>query len=291
MARELLSSAWYRVADLRPRLRSHLRVSRHAYRGERWYVLEDRISRRTHRLSPSAYFLAGRFDGRRSLQEIWEGALARLGDEAPTQEEMIQLLAHLHFSDAIQCDVSPDVDELLRRSRRLARRSGLARLLSPLAIKIPLFDPDRLLERGLPWYRPLFGPAGAALWLAAVGWGVLAAAQHWGELTQDVASRLLAPENLVMLGLVFPLVKALHEFGHACAVKVWGGEVHEMGIMLLVLMPVPYVDASAANAPRSGTAACSLARPEWQWSSFLPRSRSSSGCRWSRGRCARRCST
>jgi len=44
------------------------------------------------------------------------------------------------------------------------------------------------------------------------------------------------------------VLKAIHEFGHACAVKAWGGEVHEMGIMLLVLMPVPYVDASAASA-------------------------------------------
>jgi putative peptide zinc metalloprotease protein len=42
-----------------------------------------------------------------------------------------------------------------------------------------------------------------------------------------------------------------HEFGHACAIKAWGGEVHEMGIMFLVLMPIPYVDASSASTFRS----------------------------------------
>ena len=48
------------------------------------------------------------------------------------------------------------------------------------------------------------------------------------------------------------MVKALHELGHAFAVKACGGEVHEMGIMLLVLTPVPYVDASAAcGVPRA----------------------------------------
>jgi putative peptide zinc metalloprotease protein len=31
-------------------------------------------------------------------------------------------------------------------------------------------------------------------------------------------------------------------------VRAWGGEVHEMGVMLLVLMPVPYVDATASSA-------------------------------------------
>lgn len=245
---QLTSPAWYRVADLQPRLRSHVRIRRHEYRGERWYVLEDRISRRTHRFNPAAWFIIGLMDGRRSLQRIWDAAVERLGDEAPKQEEVMQLLGQLHMADVLQVEVTPDVDELLRRSHRVAGRGRLAKWMSPLAIKFPLFDPDRLLERWLPWFRPLFGPAGAVLWLAVAGWAAFTMVQHWDELTRDLTHRVLAPENLLILWLVFPLIKAAHEFGHACAVKAWGGEVHEMGIMLLVLMPVPYVDASAANA-------------------------------------------
>jgi putative peptide zinc metalloprotease protein len=248
MAQELLSGAWYRVAELRPRLRSHVRVNRHEYRNERWYVLSDRISRRSHRVNPAAYFLIGLLNGRRRMQEVWDASVERLGDGAPTQDEAIQLLGQLHAADLLQCDLAPDVEELLRRSQRIAQRGRLARIVSPLAIRIPLLDPDRMLERWLPWYQPLFGRAGALLWLALVGWGLVAAAQHWDALTQDLSHRVLEPKNLLIIGLVFPLVKALHEFGHACAVKAWGGEVHEMGIMLLVLMPVPYVDASAASA-------------------------------------------
>ena len=47
-----------------------------------------------------------------------------------------------------------------------------------------------------------------------------------------------------MLLIAYPAVKALHELGHAYAIKRWGGEVHEIGLMFLVFMPVPYVDAS-----------------------------------------------
>ena len=39
---DLHSPSWYRVAQLRPRLRGHARIHRHHYRGELWYVLEDR---------------------------------------------------------------------------------------------------------------------------------------------------------------------------------------------------------------------------------------------------------
>jgi putative peptide zinc metalloprotease protein len=248
VTQQLLSPSWYRVASLRPRLRSHFRIHRHQYRGRRWYVLQDGISRRSHRFDSQAYFLIGMMSGQRSMQTIWDAAVERFGDEAPAQEDVIRLLGQLHVADVVQCELSPDVDELLRRAHRIGRRTKLARWLAPLAIRIPLLDPDRLLERWLPWYRPLFGLLGAALWLAVVGWGAVIAAQHWDELTQDLSNRVLAPENLLVLGLVFPLLKALHEFGHACAVKAWGGEVHEMGIMLLVLMPVPYVDASASSA-------------------------------------------
>jgi putative peptide zinc metalloprotease protein len=245
---QLASGSWYRVAQLRPRLRSHVRMHRHDYRGVRWHVLEDRISRRSHRLNAAAYYVVGMMDGRRTLQQIWDAALARFGDETPTQDDVIRLFSQLHLADVLQCDLSPDVEELVRRAQRISRRGLMAKLISPLAIRVPLVDPDRWLERMLPWYRPLFGPLGAAAWLLLVGWAALASVQHWGELTQDLSNRVLAPENLLILGLVFPLLKALHELGHACAVKAWGGEVHDMGVMFLVLMPVPYVDASTANA-------------------------------------------
>jgi len=250
MSFDLLSSSWYRVAELRPRLRSHVRIHRHHYRGELSYVLEDRISRRMHRFNPAAHYVIGLMDGRRTVQQIWDAAIDRFGDDAPTQDETIRLLGQLHAAEVLQSEVTPDVAELLRRARKGKPRTWVQNLRSPLAVRIPLFDPDRFLERWLPWYRPLFGWWGFALWCLVVGWGIYAAASHWGELSRDFSDRVLAPQNLLLMWLVFPLLKLFHEFGHACATRAWGGEVHEMGIMFLVLMPIPYVDASSATAFR-----------------------------------------
>ena len=250
MSFDLLSPSWYRVAELRPRLRSHVRLHRHHYRGELWYVLEDRVSRRMHRFNPVAYYLIGLMDGRRTVQQVWDAAIDRFGDDAPTQDETIRLLGQLHAAEVLQTEVTPDVAELLRRVRRGKPSTWMQNLRSPLAVRLPLFDPDRFLERWLPWYRPLFGFAGFVLWGVVVGWALFTAAAHWQELTQDFSARVLAPQNLLLMALIFPLLKLCHEFGHACATKAWGGEVHEMGIMFLVLMPIPYVDASAATAFR-----------------------------------------
>ena len=100
---------------LTPRLRSHAQIHRHQYRGQTWYVLQDLSSERFHRFSPSAYFVIGLMDGQRTVQEIWERALAQLGDDAVTQDEVIQLLGQLHAADVLQCDVPPDTAELFRR--------------------------------------------------------------------------------------------------------------------------------------------------------------------------------
>ncbi len=242
----LYSQQWYRVAGLHPRLRPHVVIHRHVYRGIPWYVTQDPVSGRFHRFDAAAYRVIGLMDGRLSLAEIWERVVEALGDEVPTQDEIIQLLAALHRADLVQTERLPDIDELFERERKRSRRERLQAVKAPLSIRIPLFDPDRLLEWMRPLARFLFSLPGFIAWASIVGLAAVNALGHFEALTGDVVDRVLSLGNLPAFTLAFIVVKALHEFGHALAVKRWGGEVHEMGIMLLVLFPVPYVDASAA---------------------------------------------
>ncbi len=250
MAESLFSPSWYRVSGLRPRLRSHAEIHRHSYRDDVWYVLQDHLSGKFHRFSEGANQVIGLMDGERTVDQIWQLAAEELGDDSPTQEEMIRLLAQLHAADVLQSEVSPDSVELFTRYQRQQKARIKQKLWSPLALRFKLFDPDRFLVRFLPLVRPLFSIYGFLLWLGVVTVGVVLASMHWSELTNDMVDRVLAPQNLLLLWFIYPLVKVFHEFGHAFATKVWGGEVHEIGIMFLVFMPVPYVDASAASAFR-----------------------------------------
>jgi len=243
----LLSPSWYRIARLKPRIREHVVFHRHHYRGQLWYVLQDHATARCHRLTPAAYQMAGLMNGERTAHEIWEAVSTDLGDEGPTQDEMLRLLGLLHFADVLQSDVSPDTMELLRRSERRGGTEWWRRYANPLSIKIPLFDPDDFLERWLPVVRPLFSWPAAVVWCGVVITAIVMAASHASELAANPPSQLFDPGNLLLLWFVYPLIKAVHELGHAFATKVWGGEVHEIGILFLVLMPIPYVDASAAT--------------------------------------------
>lgn len=250
MSKSLFSSSWYRVAELKPRLRPHAQIHRQRFRGQIWFVLQDHASGRFFRFSPGAHLLIGMMDGKHTVQEIWELAGERLGDNLPTQDEMIQLLGQLHSADVLYGDLPPDMGEVVRRSEKQRQRSLLLKIRNPMALRFPLIDPDRFLGLTLPLVRPLFGPVGFVLWLAVVVYGAILAGVHWAELTENLSDRVLATENIFLIVLTYPFVKAFHELGHGYAVKSWGGEVHEMGIMLLVMMPVPYVDASSSSAFR-----------------------------------------
>ncbi|BHH85946.1 hypothetical protein [Desulforhopalus sp. 52FAK] len=243
----IYSTYWYRVADAKPRLRGHAKLCRHHYRGEDWYVLLDRSANRQHRFNTGAYSIITRMDGQHTLQEIWEIAQETLEDDAPTQDEVIQLLGQLHSCDILESNMIADDTELFER-QSVQRGKWKKYFTNPFALRFPLIDPDRYLARMMFLVKPFIGYVALILWLVTVTGAVVVAALHWAELTHNVADRLLSPENLLLLWLVYPCVKLLHEIGHAFTVKAWGGEVHEMGIMVLALSPLPYVEASSSSA-------------------------------------------
>lgn len=247
MTAPLLSSIWYRVAALKPALRTQVRLHRHRYRGEVWYLLQDPASNRVHRFTPSARLVIAAMNGERTVADLWALAGRRLGDDAPTQDEIIQLLAQLHGADLLRADVTPDVAEIFERGERQSRAKRKRSYANPMALRMPLWDPDAFLNRIDPFVRPLWGRWGALLWLAVVLPALFLVPVHWLALSHNFSDRVLGADNLVLLWLVFPVIKILHELGHATATKTGGGEVHDMGLMLLVLFPVPYVEASSAT--------------------------------------------
>ena len=246
MAKELFSPFWYRVADLRPYLRGNTRVHAHTYRGQVWHVLEDCATGRSHRFTGPAYQFIRLMDGERAVEELWQLTEDACGDAAPTQEETIDLLSRLHGADLLESNVSPAVEELFKRYRKRNAGKWKQRFASPLAIRIPLVDPNDFLDRNMRHVHPLFTRAGFVAWLALIATAIVLTGLHWPELTSAETAQLINPSNLLLLWLCYPFVKLLHELGHGFAAKRWGCEIHEMGLMFLVLVPLPYVDASTS---------------------------------------------
>ena len=251
MSDQLLNSHWYRIADSKLSLPNHVRVDQHVYRKTTWYILRDEISGKHHRFNQAAYNFIRLIDGRRSINDIWQQLNEELGDDAPTQNEVIRLLGTLYFANFLQANNIADIQELIERRSKQRKQLFKTKYGNPLALRFSLLDPDSFLTKSLPFVAPFFTRTAAFIGLFIILFASLQMVKNWDLLTHHAAQSALSPANLFLMWLVYPVIKALHELGHGFAVKRWGGEVHEMGIMMLVMMPVPYVDASAASSFRS----------------------------------------
>ena len=249
MPGSLFSQLWYRVAELHPQLRPDVRIQRQKYRNQSWHVLTGAASGRQFRINDKAYQFIGRCDGRRSVQEVWDILLKDLGDDAPSQDEIIALLNQLENQSLLSYEIVADATAIADSAAASRKRRRQA-FVNPFAFRIPLGNPTALLRR-LAWLgRLLISRTALWIWSFAVAIAAVAAIANWPELKAHGAELMASPRSLVLAWLCYPVIKLLHELGHGLAVRRWGGEVHEAGFSLLVLVPAPYVDASASTAFR-----------------------------------------
>ncbi len=254
--RPTFHEAWYRIADLCPRLSSSVRIYRQQFRGQLWYVLENPSNNQFSRIGEVAYRFIGMLDGQRTISQVWRICNEQLGDIAPTQGEVIQLLAQLHSVNLLYVDLPPDSESLFNRYQKRVKREVMGQLMNLLFIRIPLLDPEHFLERWVGVFGRIFGWLGFVLWSTLVAIGLYIVVGNIAEMVHQ-SSDVLAPDNLILLYLSFVLIKVFHEFSHAFACKKFGqlnqsgGQVHNMGVMFLVFFPLPYVDASSAWAFRN----------------------------------------
>ena len=244
------SEAWHRVADLRVSLRHAVSMRKQLFRGETWYLLQDPFNNQFFRIGPEAHEFVVRLRSDRTVAEVWEECLARNPEGAPGQEDVIELLAQLHHANLLFCDLPADGSKLFERYQRRRQRETRSRFFSLMFFRIPLFDPDRLLRHCIPLTRLLTGRCAAVVWLLTVLFAVKTVIEGFPRIGAE-AQTLLAFDNLFLLYLGMVLIKVLHELGHTLVCKRFGGEVHTVGVMLIVFAPLPYMDATSSWAFRS----------------------------------------
>ena len=246
-----LRPMWNRVASLTPRIRSRNRIHRHIYRGQRQYLLHNDITGETYRFPPVVYHAIGLMDGVRSVDQIWQHLNTLHGDKAPDQQQLITLLSHLYNADILVCELAAETRELFRSSATTPVVSHKKIQGNILFFRVPLVDPERFLLATLTFISPLLTARFLLFSLSLIIFATVQTWLHWPELTDAFRSRIFTVENSLIIFCVYPFMKALHELSHSYAVKKWGGKVHEMGIMMLVFMPLPYMDATSATTFRS----------------------------------------
>lgn len=228
------------------RRRGDLVTARQVYQGQAWWVVKDPISLSYFRFRPEEYALLDMLDGASSLDLLQQKFEAKFPPRRITLEELSRFIATLHRSGLVMGDRPGQGPQLFERRRQKIWRQWMGWLSNIMSLRFRGIDPDTILSRMQPWMSWFFTPE------AAVGCAVLVGSAAMLVLVNFDIFRSKLPEfhqffgagNWLYLAVALGVTKVIHEFGHGLSCKQFGGECHEMGMMLLVFTPCLYCDVS-----------------------------------------------
>ncbi len=228
------------------RKRGDLIVTRQIYQGQAWFVVKDPISLHYFRFRPEEYALLEMLDGKVSLEGLKESFEVRFPPRRITLEETARFVATLHRSGLVIGDRPGQGPQLFERRRQRKWKEWVAWFSNIMALRFRGIDPDWMLDRLKPWVGWIFAPTAIAFAMTFVLSALLLVLVNFGTFRSKLPefNQFFAAGNWLYLAIALGVTKVFHEFGHGLSCKYYGGECHEMGVMLLVFTPCLYCDVS-----------------------------------------------
>ncbi|QDT04442.1 Peptidase family M50 [Rubripirellula lacrimiformis] len=240
-------------------------------------VLEDPAAGKFFRIGPNEYAFI------RFLLETQSAAKAlhRCQDAAPdnclTTDHATQLCKWLAGNGLTQSAPQPQAPSGIAGSPVLRAVSAV------FFWKLPLVDPDRYLAKLVGTAGWLFSARAMVVGLLVFAAALVAMTGHWDPFF-DSYTNLFSASRWIWLGIAWCVLKAVHETAHGATCKRYGGDVHEAGLAMILLMPIAYVDVTSSwrfdsrwkrfHVTMAGIAAelflAGVALFVWYWSTSLP---------------------
>lgn len=230
------------------RARPDLRIEEIAFRNIPTWVVKDPVTLTYHRLRGEQYFVLSQLDGRQSLDEIRR----KLQKQYPHQHILLTDIQQIitALSDlGLVINLNPGhAASRLAKQKEKQKQQLLSALQNVLYFRLPGWDPEQTLNGLYPNVRLWFHPLAVAMVIAFVAGVSFYSVVQFDEFAQQLPEfrQFFGWPNWLYLWLTLGIAKVIHEFGHGLACKHYGGECHEMGLMLLVFSPCLYCDVTDA---------------------------------------------
>ncbi len=226
--------------------RDDLFFERIDYLGVGYWVVKEPVGLKYYRLQPEQYHVLFLLDGKRSIEQIRDELQRELPTVRLQLTDIQHLITDLHEKGLVYSNRAGQGTSLLKHHREERKKKMFNTVRSLLYLRLPGWDPEPTLQWLYPITSWLYRP-----W--AVFFTILIVVASWILLmVQFETFRSQLPEfqqffswpNLMYLWITLSVAKIIHEFGHGLTCKHFGGECHEMGVMLLVFSPCLYCDVS-----------------------------------------------
>jgi len=233
-------------AAIKLKMRGDLSAVRQLYQGVEYWVVKEPLGQKFYQFPPNVYYILQQLDGQTSVEQVLDRYHKQFAPKRLDRDQLQQLLQRFHKDGLVVSEVSGQGTELLRRGRKAKWMERLSSLSNILAIRFRGFDPEAVLNFLNRWVGWIFSPA-FALGIAVLG--LVAAGSvivNWTDFQARLPGfeQFFDPRKWWLFALVLAGTKICHEFGHGLACRRFGGECHEIGVMLLVFTPCLYCNVS-----------------------------------------------
>ena len=216
--------------------------------GRRYFGVKDPVTLKYYQLREEEHAILQMLDGEASLESIRRKFERQFSPKRLQPAQLQAFLGMLHNEGLVFSESTGQSVQLLERHSKLQRKRMFAAVSNPLAIRFRGIDPEPFLEALEPFCRWMFSAFAAVLWLGLVASAVGLVIVQFDALLARMPDfqAFFGLRNLAWLGATLAFTKVLHELGHGLACRRFGGECHEMGVMLLVFTPALYCNVSDA---------------------------------------------
>ena len=226
-----------------PKIRDDLIVQKIPQKdGSFHYVIKDPITAQFFKVGEPEYFIIKSFDGENSIADV----AAAFKNKFDTDLDRAELES---FAGQMQdlCFLDNDLTrkELLKKQKEASaekRRTTLGKLVF---IKIKALNPGRIFDRLIDKVRWLMSRKFVVFASLLIGFSFLITMNNAGAITDGFIG-LLNVQGIVILYVSSFFVIILHEFAHGLTCRYYGGEVREIGFLLIYFQPAFYCNVSDA---------------------------------------------
>lgn len=240
----MLQDSTLEFGQARLKLKESLRFDMRQSGNSVAWVCEDEVSGRFFQIGLPQYTFLTMLDGQRTVSTALMKTATLLREHAIDESEAANICKWAIESGLIETESG---NSAARRSEQhdQIQKQQLVSWLNPMMVRIPLFDPDQLMERATKLLGFLVSPAGAMLWLIVVLTGFFQLVMHWEQFFVNRVNSFGA-SDFAWLALTSLILKVIHEIAHGVTCKKYGGRVRSCGILFLLMIPMPFVDVTSS---------------------------------------------
>jgi putative peptide zinc metalloprotease protein len=229
----------------RPKLRTDLRISEQTVSGETSYVVKNFETNSYNRYGATEYGVLALCDGTRTAAEISDALTERHPDSPLGEAEVLEFLDSI---EAALWERSVGEKNLAVLERIRDERKGRVEQSSVLYMSFKAWDPDKTLAKLDPYLGWMFTSGFVVFSIGVFIVACYLLASDWTRVQQDTSALYNFSDkssyDIWIFWVLLMVLGGVHEFGHGLTCKHFGGEVHQMGFLLIYFTPAFYTDTT-----------------------------------------------